>query len=411
MASADADGDGASDVFVRVGRGDGSPDAIYAIFGQIDSALAPPRKLGTFGAPTSVYAGVTPWGQTNTPDPNQVESGTGVDVLVTTSDANASSAGVAQFEGQPNRDMQAMIRLLRNPVSGPGVGDTIVDPDIPNLWTLGKFVPGSGGALDLAVFASTVADDKTNYVLWKVPAPLGPSSFPLAKAQVTSIDDQFDHVDDEFVTFIGAADVDAEPSRDEVILTITRDTITPDGETKVIAFRSGDDQGWEVASVAVVSGSAIAPVGSAFILADQRANVCLADVDGDGRKDFVALLDSANTTSLTVLWNDGGGFSVDDASTIPINSDTAPLGISCMSLDTDPALEVVVPGIPVSYRFDFAAKTRTFTVAKLPELSTAVAVDSLFETGDVNGDGLDDLVALDTKAGITRALFAIPTIQ
>lgn len=124
-----------------------------------------------------------------------------------------------------------------------------------------------------------------------------------------------------------------------------------------------------------------------------------ADLDNDGRKDVIALFeDQAELHHLAVLWNHGE-LSEADMTELPssaVGSDgassvyiTDPLAFAILYEDGDDDIDIAVVTSEGTYITELDPKARAFGGTRLTaELSGGTSIAA----GDINGDGVDDLV-------------------
>ncbi|MFO0925521.1 MAG: FG-GAP-like repeat-containing protein [Gemmataceae bacterium] len=126
--------------------------------------------------------------------------------------------------------------------------------------------------------------------------------------------------------------------------------------------------------------------GSPVTVGSAPTNIALADLDGDGRTDFVTA--NSNSSSLTVGWNDGGSFSL---LTVAVAAQTDRVGIADVDGDGDLDLAGVSSqnansGMSVRLNEGF----RSFTGSRQVDVGGTTASAAF---GDFDGDGTADVAA------------------
>ena len=124
-----------------------------------------------------------------------------------------------------------------------------------------------------------------------------------------------------------------------------------------------------------------------------------ADVDQNGTDDLYVVYVGADLRSeIVVYWNDGTGTLSPGASAVlPAaiadeatgDLDEYAYGVAFTNLDADPQLEAVVSSYTGTYRADLDVETRAFSA---PLTVKSLPAGPVVAAGDVDGDGLGDLV-------------------
>jgi hypothetical protein len=129
-----------------------------------------------------------------------------------------------------------------------------------------------------------------------------------------------------------------------------------------------------------------------------RWRLLSADLNGDGALDAVVLGDAADSPKITVFWNRRTGALDPAPTTFGLSAGMMPTSIAALNADADPAKELFVltgkNGVLLA-KTDSDGRTITVSPAAVPGLDKELGQQ--IATGDVTGDGIDDVVILDLQ--------------
>ena len=379
----DFDGDLVEDLAVSEVAPSDDPlgDSVSILFGNPAGALDPPIGMGRFVNVSQTTAG-------KFVDGYGVLSGT--DVLLTTSEPDATTTNFGSFAGAGDR-------LIRSPFTmATFTSTTSVASARPERYALGHFTSATG-PLDLAALddQNFPVPQSPAHRLWLLPTD-GFGRFVVQTSK--NLDPVPDGIDWSRVAIV-AVDLDgsgtdqlvalgpssADPTQGAVAIARTAPGPSTDPPTRLVFDAPAPAD-------AVVSRDESDPDPHA-----ESGRVLATDLDGDGRPDVVALASVAGTPSVVVFWNDHGG-ALGAMTVVPNPNGHAPIDFATVQAGgAGPSLAILTDeGVTLA---SFAQ--RSPSVAS----SAALHLDGgrRLAAGDVDGDGVEDLaVASDTGIVVYR---------
>jgi len=370
LAVADFDGDLVNDAMLAQSQADPSaPQQLTIAWGQAFQPPLPPVTVGQF----DVISQAVPLPQAGT---------TASDLVVLAHPAGAATTAlVSILVGSGDRQPLAPY-LLTQQSSGTAA--------IPIAITAG---PLTGSPyVDIAL----LAEDADGFSYW-LAAGTGQAQFatPVVSSPLTGFNPYF-------VTVAGAA-------RDDVLM--GSGAVGPGGAQWIVGMAPAkltDETKAAIVPAQATQAPAITagPAQPFGVQVSPEGQLDFADVDGDGNVDVVLLTGSDVTPrSLYVAWGSGTGtYTQTDALTVNAPNET-PQGFAFVHADTSglPMIAYVTLTSAVVTTLD--PKSRTIlarTTVDKPASATGLA------TGDVDGDGVDDLVEADS--GNIVVLHGVPVL-
>ncbi|HVW26408.1 MAG TPA: VCBS repeat-containing protein, partial [Polyangiaceae bacterium] len=379
LLSGDFDGDRIGDVaFVTTGDDSGggtTSDTLSVLFGAPYGVPDAPKDIGEFHRITELAVGHAPAGPKNVVD--------GADELGALAQEEDGTLAFAIIFGRSDRKLRAPYDLTIAKIN---------EADVVAFGPL-RLVPADidgDGALDLVSLGQNI-DDDSEFRLWA--NPMGDQAS--IRTQDTTYSDPLKQGFDWSHVLIGALDLDGTPGDELAILGPRADG---SGYQSAVASSSilmndmnGAGRTYSVASPVMVDRAftrSEQPLADASV---HNGRLRIADVDGDGKKDVVALGQLGNNGSLVVFFNDGKGdlgapAAVNGADELDVRD------FAVASAPGDEKARVVL--LTATGVFVVGERGRSLSVGSTPALSMtggAVTSPSLIAAGDVDGDGVPDL--------------------
>lgn len=393
----DFDGDSLADVAVHEREDDGDDESAFlsVAFSAPLSAPAPPVGLGPI--PFAAQLFTTDMGIASP------SLDTMADLGLLVRPRGTPRARVAVFPGNAARLMQSTL-FLGEPELG---GDLLV----PKRAAIGQLVTSNGSAtsLDLGVLAVRPNDVSISTVLWRVPLKDPPPDSAAGAVDPAMQPTTFGTVLPGTLGFtarVGAVRLDGGADA-LVIVGLARQTSAGPREALLVVAAPCEGPCTEE----LLLGSEITSVG----------DLAISDVDGDGREDVSVLLNGDGISHVRVLWNRGTGtLALDPGTLIELPVDEPDRTITTFGwLDVD----ADAPGGTKKEAL-VLTKTRAYLARLKEDLSFAIEPWTKIPrggggrptgggrggtgvaVGDVDGDGLEDLVLADVAS--VEVLRAIP---
>ncbi len=370
LRTGDFDGDLVSDIALFESRDDG--DRISVIFGNASGGPAPAVAMGTFGRIESMEPVVRDVGLSG------FDFMTDLAVVTWTLDGRRRSANILQ--GDSSRRMLSPLFLL----NGAGF-------DTAQGLLAGNFVQPEE-LRDVIVIGHNRADVGASRV-WLLPGigsegAIGLPSTP-PSSQLFADREQFDYA----CALWAAGDVDVDPF-DELIAIDGRlgcPQPVQVGETRLI-----------VQNIADIDFEGSMPLRT-ISLGSQWAGVRrlrVLDMDGDGARDIVAVFAGAESSigdpgaAVVVLWNVGGDFSLEQATSIGFASGEFPSDAAAIDVDNDAVPELLVQTNSETNWRSLDAELRVYGESSAVDtgIPAEMAQPIPMEVADADADGLDDIV-------------------
>ena len=392
----DFDGDLVNDVALSEDAAKGDPlgDSVSVLFGNPVGAPSAPVSMGRFVGIQQMARARFPVNEPSAPFTY------GVDDFLTVSVPNADETYLADFVGRGDR-------VLRSPFfMAAAIGNDLAGAR-PTRYALGSFIE-AGGTIDVAAIGQQYVPTTTSpdYWLWLIPTD-GHGQFVTEDNAWSPLPSGLDW------SLAAIAAVDLDGSGVDRIVALGPSTSPSDPSGGAIAFvravPTGAMPGLPSRKFQVGTPS---PIAARVSHAEtdtptaQTGRVVVADIDGDGRPDVVALASIAEPDAppgaptsphVVVLWNDHKG-TLDAMTVVPNPSDDgAPHAVVDFAL-------LVPPGAAAGSASGIALLTDegvsiTHFSGRAPEAPAAPVVPvvggHLVASGDVDGDGVPDLVVAD----------------
>lgn len=370
LRAGDFDGDGVDDV-AYVQRRPGEGDVLAVIYGEAAGPLQDSIEMGSF-----------PWIE-------QLELARGIDTdrtddLLVMARARADGSGsrsVGVLRGAPERALVSTFPLVTNTAAEAEP----VDPELeePRAVLIGHFDPSLDALPDLVAVSEAR--------LWLLPGA-GGARFEAAALR--------EFAPTELASFdagaarFASADLDADGQDELVGVDGSGRRLTEPPRLLIVKF-SGDEAAPPLATLTTID-------------TDRRglADLRLLDVDSDGDLDLVAVFSGANfdgeaaTSGLVIVSNDRGTLG---ATRTIAAADHAVLSVDRANADGEPELELVVLGTEAAHVLEPGANGLP------PPALTVPAAFGRLVTGDVDEDGLDDLVL--SSGDNLRVFLARPHVE
>jgi hypothetical protein len=387
----DFDGDLRPDVAFRQSADGALRDGLWIMYGRYGEPPISPAPLGALPHIAQIVAG--------TDLMHRSSHNAFADMAVLSDDGTTKSGSI--FAGRPDR-------LLQSPFSFRLAGENISETLGPNAVAMGHF-HGATGALGVA--AVVLTDGGCGGVLgtveprlWRLEAganaDLHPDPQPRTDPPATP-------------TLCATSGTLAW----ETAALVAADVRKRGGDDLVMLVRNpGKDAG---GALFVVDGAADVltpgePIALPAEFSDARVDpavpqlrrtppMCIADIDGDGSLDLVALAsDGAGAGQVVVLWGEASAsppFSGDRLARVQHGGATLQgvTSLACTDADGDGAADIVVLTQKGMFMVD-GAKGRALGATELqdPETETALPGGYSIASGDIDGDGLSDLAVAGT---------------
>ncbi len=367
----DFDGDLVKDLAVSeiASANDSIGDSVSILFGNAVGAPDAPISMGHFTSIQQTTLG-------KFADFNDIVAGT--DALLTTSTPDDNTTDFGTFAGSGDR-------VLRSPFTMPTfTSSTSLSSGLPWRFAFGHFTSGSG-PIDVAA-----VDDQNFPVptipvhrLWLMPTD-GQGRFVNATSK--DGDPVPDGLDWSRVA-IAAVDLDGSGT-DQLVALGPSSTDATKGAVAIARTQPGPTAD---PAMRLVFGAPTAT--DALVVHDETndpnsasSRIFVSDLDGDGRPDVIAIATVAGATSVVVFWNDHQG-QLGTMTTVPNPNGRAAIDFGVLDAGgSGPSLAVLT---------DEGVSLVAFT-QRAPSAATSAFHDvggHRIATGDVDGDGVTDLVA------------------
>ena len=377
LGAGDFDGDRINDVAVvttAIASNSTTPsDTLSVAFGSPSGAPAEPKDIGEFHGILELATARAVGGPRNVVD--------GADELGALAEGSDGSLAFAIIFGRSDRDLRAPYDLARASINEGDV--TAYAP----VRILPADVDGDG-VTDLASLGERI-DETSEFRIWANPMQ-GEASIRIGDS--TFSDPLMQGFDWHYV-LMGAVDLDGMPGDELVVLGPRADG---SGYQSAVASASLPMNGaGRTYAVGTPSNVDLAFTRSELPLPDalsHNGRLRIADVDGDGRKDVVALGQDDENGALVVFFNDGHGALGSPTRVAGADKlDVRDFAVSKAPGDEKPELVLLTTtGVYV-----VNAHGRDLAVGGAPALSMTAGTPtspSLITAGDVDGDGVPDLV-------------------
>jgi hypothetical protein len=366
----DFDGDHVNDLALDevASTSDTLGDSLSILFGNAAGAPNAPASMGRFVDIRHVIAG-------------RFNDAFGVlpstKGVLTTSTPDATTTAFGSFMGQGNR-------VLRSPANLTiPTGSTSLASAIPHRYALGHFVSATA-PFDLAVIDDQIfpARFTPTHRVWILPTD-GNGGFDDAHAYVVYAP-LSDSVDWSRAN-IAAIDLDGTGVDQLVALGPSSDTTK--GAVSVARYDPGIGMVFDQPAFV----DAVVDREESNTTNAQTGRLLAQDIDGDGNPDLLALASVGGVPSVVVFWNDHEG-RLDAMTAIPNPNGHAAVDFAVLDAGGGGLTVAVLNSDGISL-VSFAQRT-----PNAPTLAFAAPNAHLVAAGDVNGDGVTDLVVADDVA-------------
>jgi hypothetical protein len=356
-------------------------DSMSVLFGRAVGAPDPPIGMGQFVGIQEIVSGRF----------NHAGLVSGVDDLLSSSVANGTTVFGA-FAGRGDRVLRSALYLGHVDMTG-------ISESSPVRYAVGSF-PTATGPRGVAILGTQSVPPPPKgpiYRVWLIPS----DGVGRIATQVISESDVLLPVLDWSNAAMGAVDLDGD-GVDELVVLGPAASDTSHGVLAIAhvevpgGIMPGDTSRIFVFGTPATIDSRVSRDEAGMLSASQTGRLRVADIDGDGHLDVVALATIADPAGgapsphVVVFWNDNAA-PLQHTTVIPNPAGTTAVDFALLGVDgTAKPRVALLTGTGVFFA-DFAARSATAAASAMIPASG----QRLIAAGDVDGDGVDDLVLAD----------------